>query len=367
MLPFTLLDVHTAWLAWSCIQLAAVAAAVAIAAAVAPWRRRDPLLQTGAALLGAAGIGTLVVLVQAQWSGFFALGIAGGYALWRRGRLASGTAAALAPMLAVKPNLALGVVVFLLGWGNRRVVVSAIACVIAVVVASVAVAGVHGAAAFIPAVLHDAQRWPASSMNGVAGLVASLLGPGALATGIGLAGSAVAVSLAFPLGRAISRRQRSLEPALAGAICLALLASPHLYDHDLALLAPGFVLAMVTASRVDAARAATIPAAASAIVVALWLALIAVGFEQFGAASIGVPGRLVPWLLIAFAAMAFAATRRDAAEVTNPSATESARHQSQPRAARRVSPASVQTQEGTALRVPDAAPDWSAAASVRHR
>lgn len=357
MVPFTLLDVHTAWLAWSFLQLLAVIAAVAITARSAPWPRRDPMLQTAAALLGAAGVWTFILLVQAQWTGFFALGIAGGYALWRRGHLASGTAVALLPLLAVKPNLAVGLAAFLLAWGNRRVLMTAIACAAACAVASLAVAGPHGASAFLPAVLHDAQRWPSSSMNGFAGLAASVLGTGTVATAVGFAGSALAVALAFVLGRAARRRAGALEAALAGAVCLSLLASPHLYPHDLDLLAPAVVLGLVAASRIDLARGSTIPGAASATVAALWLAMSAAGFEQLGVTVSAFPGRLVPWFLIAFAALAFAGVRRVAAQLTPAPAWSGHRPTPAP-AAPGGSPVSARTPAGTTPRAPDAARGW---------
>lgn len=367
MLPFTFLDVHDAWRAWSLLQLVAVLAAVAITAMAAPWPRRDPALRVTAALLGAAGVGTLVILLQAQWSGLFALGVAGGYALWRRGNHAAGTAVALLPMALIKPNLALGLVLFLIGWGNRRIVASVIACAVGAVVLSFAVAGVHGMMQFLPAVLHDSQRWTSSSMNGFAGLVASLFGTGTPATAVGLAGSLAAVIAAFALGRHVRRPAPVLEPALAGALSLTLLASPHLYDHDLALLAPALVLGIATASRIDAVRGSTIPGSGVALVSVLWLALIAVGPREFGAATIGFPGRLVPWFLIAFAALAFVGVRRVAAAVTPPVGPGATRRPMPLPAERRESPASARTPAGTTPRGQDAAHGWSAAAIDRRR
>ena len=215
--PFTLFDLRTGWRLWSLFQLALLAAAVAIAAAAAPWPTSDLRIRAVAATLGAGGIGTLLLAIQGQWAGLFAFGLAAGYALWRRGHLVSGTASVLIPILAVKPNLALGLTAFVLGWGQRRVLAGALISVLSVVVAALAIGGGQAATGFFHAAAASTQQWPWSSMNGIVGVTASLLGSGSVSIGIGLAGSLIAAALAFPLGRSVRGNGETLGAAFAGA------------------------------------------------------------------------------------------------------------------------------------------------------
>lgn len=355
MLPFALLNVHAAWWAWSLLQLLSIAAAMIIMVSAAPWPQRDRSLRAAAALLGAAGVGTLVVLLQGQWSGVFALGVAAGYALMRRGRLAAGAAVALTPMFAVKPNLAIGLAAFMLGWGNRRVVVATVGCAAATAIASLAVAGVHGLAAFLSAVLRDTPV--PSSNNGFSGLVASLLGSNGVTVAIALAGSLAAVVAAAALGRAARHRPQAFEPALAGALSLTLLASLHLYDHDLTLLAPALVLALASAAQLDRARGSTVPGRACGVVALLWLSVAALGARDFGASSVGFPGRVVPWFLLAFGVLAAVATLVWAKQLI-PADGRRALPRTGRRAAPLESPPSARRRAGTMPHAPDAARGW---------
>src|SRR5215831_6231996 len=104
--PLTPLDLDTAMRLLGLAQLALVAAAVAVALRVAPRRAGHGDLTP--ALCAMAGLGSAIVLWQAQWDGICALALAAAYAAWVRGSpLAAGMAVA-AGFGATKPHLAIG-------------------------------------------------------------------------------------------------------------------------------------------------------------------------------------------------------------------------------------------------------------------
>src|SRR5579884_1530742 len=86
--PLSLLNSVLAYRIWSALQmlLLLVAACIAVWAAPRPLsRRRSSWPQAGAVLFALAGFGTALLLVEGQWDGVAALGLAVLYAGWRRG------------------------------------------------------------------------------------------------------------------------------------------------------------------------------------------------------------------------------------------------------------------------------------------
>jgi Glycosyltransferase family 87 len=307
--PFSLLDATTAYRAWSLLQLALLVAAVWVATRAAPWPRATPgLIKLAAAGVAIAGFGTGLLFVEGQWDGIQALGLALAYAGWRRGhRAAPGFAVGLTAAIA-KPHLVAGVVAFMAGRRDWRGLLGAAAGASLVVVAGLLTAGAGPLAAFVRAVLEPSNS-PVARLQGSTGLFGSLFGSGLGPFALAIVAGVAAASVAAWLG-AVSRTRRDLlEPALAGATLLSLFASPHLLGHDLTLLAPVLVVTLAwTASR-EAASAHAWPGRATLLVVAGWVALSFATTFDLGQSSVGLPGRLTPWVLLALAALSGVAVR----------------------------------------------------------
>jgi hypothetical protein len=165
------------------------------------------------------------------------------------------------------------------------------------VAASLLVGGPSIFGAFLSADLSSRSLWPLASMESITGITGTLLGGGDSADLLGFAACAAAAAVAFPLGR-FARRAGRLEPALAAALTLTLLASPHLFLHDLAMLTPAIVWFLAWAfwrDSVDVARG--VPRRFLGVSLG-WVAFnVAVGLDQHLAA-----GKLVPWFLLAASA-----------------------------------------------------------------
>lgn len=237
--PVTLLRLDTAYRLWGLIQLALLVAAVVVAALSAPWPRSvRPAWKAAAAAVGLAGVGTLALLLQAQWTAVSALGLALAYQQWKRGRLGSGAALLVVSAGLAKPHLAIGLLAFMLGWRSRRLLFGALSAAVAMTVCSVLLVTPAGIAGFVGSLASSTTRWDLDSFVSFIGLPGVIFGNSALAQGLGIAGSVLACGVAFWLGSLVRRHTRLLEPALAGAALLSLLAAPHALLHDLALLAP---------------------------------------------------------------------------------------------------------------------------------
>jgi glycosyl transferase family 87 len=307
-LPLTAFDLATAYRGMALAQLLLLAAAVVIAVRAAPWPRQTPTevrVVTGLAAL--AGTGTLSLLLLGQWDALPALGLAAGYALWRRGHQTAAGFALLLGFCLVKPHLALGVAAFLLARRNRPLLTGAAIALATIVAASLLVAGLQGSADFVHASIDSTHRWNLASFIGFTGLTGSWLGTGP-ANAAAAAGSIAAVAGCAVLGSAWRRDDWLLEPTLAGATVLSLLASPHLLGHDLAILAP--LLVMVTAWATARDAGAIWPAKTAQRVLGLWLLIIVLARLDLGNESMAPPGRLVPWVLIITALSAVAVCRR---------------------------------------------------------
>jgi hypothetical protein len=300
--PLTLLDATSAYRAWSLLQIAALMAAIGIAARAAPWPGLRPRLSlAGCAGVALAGFGSGLLLVEGQWDGVPAVGLALAYAGWRSGRrFAPGFATGFAFGIA-KPHLAAGVIAFMAGRRDWRGLAGVVAGGATVAGAGVVLAGPAATAGFIRALLQPVNSPPAQ-MQGSTGLTGALLGSGIGPYALALLLAAVALVAAGWLGT-VSRRHRSLlEPALLGATALSLWASPHLLGHDLVVLAPPLVAMFAWTMNAELRREVAWPGSASIALVAGWAALSYASLLDLGQGGVGFPGRLTPWVLVACAA-----------------------------------------------------------------
>ena len=299
--PLTLLDATSAYRAWSLLQLAALAGGLGIAARAAPWPRHRPRLSR-AACAGAAlaGFGTGLLLVEGQWDGVPALGLALAYAGWTSGRrFAPGFAAGFAFGIA-KPHLAAGVIAFMAGRRDWRGLAGVVTGGATVAGAGVVLAGPAATAGFIRALLQPVNSPPAQ-MQGSTGLTGALLGSGPGPYALALLLAAGAVVAAVWLGTVSRRRRSLLEPALLAATALSLWASPHLLGHDLVVLAPPLVAMFAWTMSAELRRKAAWRGSATVALVAGWVALSYASLLDLGHGGVGLPGRLTPWVLLACA------------------------------------------------------------------
>ena len=299
--PLTLLDATAAYRLWSLLQIAALVAAVGIAARVAPWPERRPLLPVVAcAGVALAGFGTGLLLVEGQWDGVPALGLAIAYWGWTRGRrFAPGFATGFAFGIA-KPHLAGGLIAFMAGRRDWRGLGGVVAGTGSVAAAGVVLAGPSATAGFIRALLQPVNSPPAQ-MQGSTGLTGALLGSGLGPYALALLMAAVALVAAAWLGTVSRRRRSLLEPALLGATALSLWASPHLLGHDLVVLAPPLVAMFAWTLNVELRREPAGPGPATVALAAGWIALSYASLLDLGQGGVGLPGRLTPWVLLACA------------------------------------------------------------------
>ncbi|MBV9100532.1 MAG: DUF2029 domain-containing protein [Candidatus Dormibacteraeota bacterium] len=305
--PVTLLGLDAAYRVWGLLQLALLIGAVVVAARAAPW----PVgagrgTRVAACAMALAGAGTLVGLLQAQWGGVSAFGLALAYHEWRHGREARGAAVLVAAAAVAKPHLALGLLAFMLGWGRRRMILGALAAALATGAATLAVAGPAGLAHFVTFAVQSNTRWELRTFVSFVGIPGSFLGNSGAAQVAGAVGSVVALAGAVYLGRVVRHRRERLEPALAGAAVLSILAAPHAGIHDLVLLAPAMVWSVAWAWPAGAADAET---RRTLVVTALWAGVTLSAFVSLGDNAATPPGQLVPWVLVVAAVLAIRAAR----------------------------------------------------------
>jgi hypothetical protein len=304
--PLTPLNAADAYRVWSIAQLLLLIAAVWIAARAAPWPARTPrLMKFAISGFALAGFGTGLLFVEGQWDGISALGIAAGYAYWRRGDGGrAGLVVAVTAAIA-KPHLALGVAAFMLGRRDWRALAGAVAGVIAVFAACLLAVGTSGVAAFIAALLKPANS-PIAQMQGASGLFGSLIGVTTSAYTLAIFAGFLAALVAAWLGAISRTRADLLEPALGGAVVLSLFASPHLLGHDLTLLAPPLVFVFAWFYRADVATPALVnssrPGRGTLATLVGWVALSLATMLDLGYNTVGPPGRLTPWVLLLLAA-----------------------------------------------------------------
>ena len=315
--PVTLLPVDAAYRVWGAVQILILVAAVVVAVRSARWPKDSwTVWKVATSLAAIAALGTLSLLMEAQWTGVNALGLALAYRDWRAGKAGRGALWLVLFAGVAKPHLALGLVAFALGWRERRVVQGAVAGAIGVAALSLAAVGIGGVAGFASLVAQSSTQFSPSGFVGLYGLAGTLLGAGAPAQILWLGGAVVGCVLAWFAGAAVRRDRTRLEIGLTVAALMTILSAPHVYIHDLVVLAPMFVWAMADARVRDQAspqrtRRVTV------VVLACWLTLSAA--ELFGlaggplAAAVGnriVAGAVVPEVLVALAATAALVTLR---------------------------------------------------------
>ena len=327
VLPVTVLGLDAAYRLWALLELAVLAGAVVIAVRAG---RRPREVATGwswaAGLAAMAGAGTLFAVSLAQWTPVLALGVAVAYRSWQRvtpaadgsragaSRAAAVAAAALvACALAGKPQLALGLIAFMAGWRRRDVLLGAGAGLAGFAVVSFALVGPAGIAGLARIVTGSTTRWDPHLMLGVSGVAAALAGGGAAAIALGAVLTAAACAAACLLGDRVRRDPQHLSVALAGAAALSLLAAPHAYLDDLAMLAPvaGWCLAGPTTTTAPAAGAQW--RAQLAIVLSLWVAVSAAGVLDLAAQGRLATGPLSAYALAGIGGVAILVTRTRAA------------------------------------------------------
>jgi hypothetical protein len=304
-LPVSLLSLQAAYRIWSLLQLALLVGAVVVAIRAAPGRRTLPPLTLVAVGLGAlACLGTLATLLLGQWDGLSALGLAITYACLRGRRPATGGAILAVTALIAKPHLALGLAAFVIGMRDRRLLLGAAGGVVASLLLSLLVASPAGIAGFVGAAIHSTTRWQLANMVSLVGISGSIAGNGTASHVLAAVGSLIAVVTAGVLGAAVRGRPERLEVALAGAAVLSLLASPHAYWDDLALLVPAAAWSLTSlAARRDGGSLRT-------AVIAIWVAISVAAYLDIATNAAVPAGLLTPWTLIAAAVLAVVVCRR---------------------------------------------------------
>ena len=311
--PVTLFPLQAAYRLWAVLQLAILVLAVLIAARAAPWPRDvRPAHRAVAVLAALACAGTLPQLLQAQWTPVTALGLALAYRDWRAGQYARGAALFAVCAALAKPHLALGIAAFMLGWRDRRVVFGALAGGLAAAAASVALIGPEGVGGFAQALTGSATRWDLATFVSFIGFPGALIGNGTAAQVAGIGGTVAACAVAAWLGARVRRDATLLEPALAGAAVLSLLAAPHVLMHDLVLIAPAAVWSVAYALRRGGDRTATLLTSLAPFGVLTLAGLSTIGGGALAVAHGGMlaPGAVVTPALLLLAGTYVAATMR---------------------------------------------------------
>jgi len=300
MVPFTLAGLDAAFRLWGLMQLACLVAAVVIAAQAAHVPRHRGRVGALAAGVGLALPATLAMLLEGQDVGMPALLLACAYAaMRRRSPLLAGALLGLAA-LAGKPHLFLGVAVWILVWGDRRLIAGAIAGVAGAMLASLVAVGPGGIAGFVSALESGRSDFP-NAQESVAGLFSAWTGGGRISTGLTVVVTLAALAAVALAARRGAAGRISLESSLAVAIVLSLLCAPHLYPHDLALLAPVFAWMTVAATGRDRDRGRALPGAALFALLGVWVVLaVCLSVDGSGTLPAGA-GSLAPYALVATA------------------------------------------------------------------
>ncbi len=309
VLPATFLPLDTAYRVWSLLELAMLILAVALAVRSVEWPAATPRIwQAAAGAVALAGMGTWTMFVQAQWTPVLALGLVLAYRAWKRGHLATGAAVLVVSAGIAKPHLALGLLAFLLGWRERRVIAGAVAGAVGLVLVSLALVGPAGVAGFVGILASSTTRWELATMVSFIGVVGSLFGNGLASHLIGLAVSALACAAAVWMGTAVRRDSSRLDIALTGAAVLSLIASPHAYPDDLVMLAPMVVIGLAAGARRAGSSAWTAITSPVALVLGAWALITAAACIDLIDGATFPPGQLAGWALAVAAGLACVAT-----------------------------------------------------------
>jgi alpha-1,2-mannosyltransferase len=301
--PLLPLGLDSAYRVFGLLQAACVVAALALAT----LHCRGAPTRTPAALLGLAGVATLPLLLLGQTDGVLALGLVGGWLLLgRRREFAAGVVIGATAAL-IKPHLFVGLAVFLLFRRRGRLLAGGAVGVAAMAAVDLALLGPGGMVALAGADLHDATIWSQASFLGWNGLLASWLGGGGAAQVAAGVLDLAALAACAMLGDAVRRRPECLDVAMAAAMALSLLASPHLLAHDLVLLSPAFVWCLAAVTRETSGGW---PGRPGLLLIGGWLLGNATVALDLGNQSPAPPGRLVPLALAAAGAAGLVAVAR---------------------------------------------------------
>jgi hypothetical protein len=291
--PVTWLGLAPAYRVWTLLSLAILVLAVVVAVRSAPWSEATPRVwRYGAGFAALASMGTWTLLLQGQWGSLTALGLALAYRDWVRGHQTRGALVLVLAAGMAKPHLALGIAAFLLGWGQRRVIIGALAGLAGLAAASLAAVGVAGVLAFAGLAAAQGGAWSLRGMLSFIAVPGSIAGNGLPSEAIGLAGTAVACVMAWRLGVLGRRRPERFGHALVAASILSLLGAPHAYAQDLVMLAPVVIWAIALAGERRLA------------VVGLWALITVAAFIDFVDGGSFPPGQLAAWALIVAAVAA---------------------------------------------------------------
>lgn len=300
--PLTAVSLNDAYRLWSALQVTLLLAAGLIAAMAAPAPRVSIPYRFAAAIVATASVGTLGVLLLGQWDGVSAMGLALTYAVWRRGHRATGGVVLAATSALAKPHLAIGLAAYVLGRRDRRVLAGAAGGLMAILAISWLAVGTAGIVGFLHTAAESTHRWHLASFVGFSGFFGAWVGDTPVAYILSTVASLAGIAACAVLGARWRHDQTQLEPTLAGAAALSLLAAPHLLNHDLALLGPVVAWSLV----VTLNRALPLSYEGDSLpetrpfstVIVLWLMLNVAALADFGNDASAPPGRLVPWALL---------------------------------------------------------------------
>jgi uncharacterized protein (TIGR00369 family) len=156
VVPFSLAGLDGAFRLWGLWQLACLIAAAVIAARSAPPRWHGRAVTGLAAAVALAVPSTMLMLLEGQDVGVPALLVACAYLAMRRHRPALAGGALAVAALAGKPHLFLGIAVWILFWGDRRLIAGAVVGAATATLASLAAVGPAGVAGFAATLLDTA-------------------------------------------------------------------------------------------------------------------------------------------------------------------------------------------------------------------
>ncbi len=292
--PITLAGLDAAYRIWGLLQIGVLIAAITIAISSAPWPQNFPARWRWlvfAIVLG--GAATLMQLLQAQWSSVSALGLALAYREWRRGRLTTGAIAVVLSAGIAKPHLALGLLAFMIGWRDRRILIGAGIAGLLMLLANGLVAGPSGIMGFLHLAIASNTQWTLYSFVSFVGIPGSFLGNAGPAQVVGAVGDIVALMVAGILGSSVRKDVGRLELALAGSAALSILAAPHALIYDLVFLAPAMAWCAPVGLTVGP-RGISSWNRRGLTLFALWFMLSAGVFVT----AAGAAFEIVPWVLI---------------------------------------------------------------------
>jgi len=300
VVPLTALGLPNAFTLWSATQLLLVAIAVFLAVRAAPQRRVHGfwgLAAIAGIALAAPGVSNLLSVGQS--AGFNALGTAMAYRCWRRGAYMAGGAWLAGTAAIAKPHLALGVLVFVVGWSNRRAILGVIGGGAAAFLAFVALVGLHGLVAFFLGASRAGTIWSARGGDSFFSLPSMWFDDTTMSAVVGFAGGCLALVLCYVLGRRVRRNPSLLGLSLAAATVLSLLATQHAFLYDTVMIAPAVAWSLV---ELDLFGSRSLREAAEPLAIAIfWGPAIWISVQLPLTALIVRVGELYAWGAIALA------------------------------------------------------------------